>query len=307
MRTLATILISLCFVSTTNAFDHQQDVVYGYKDGLALVMDVLEPTKRNGAGIIWVVSGGMNSGIDQVRNGIPDRIRALVDNGYVVFAAMHGSQPKYTVTEIQRDMPRAVRFIRHNAKRFRIDGNRIGAIGFSSGGQLTLHLATSALGKQRRAWDPVDNLPSRIQAAVAYFPGTDLVNFGTPNKLITEHFAELGHKAGAAFEFQAWNDPLKKFERINDAQTRQKLFGLCSPITHLSKDDPPMLLIHGDKDELVPLQQSQSFVERAKEVGATAELRVMEGKGHGWRPPTDDETNRFVAWFDQHLLGDASE
>ena len=299
------------FVSDMTATDnapyvYQKDIVYGYKHGMGLIMDVFTPAngeKRNGAGVLWVVSSGMHSDPDHVRREeLPMRIRELLSRGYVVFAAMHGSQPKYTVPEIQQDMPRAVRYIRHHAERFGIDGNRIGVMGFSSGGQLALHLATSAPGARSGGRDPVDRESSRVQAAVAYFPGTDMVNFGAKDRTIVEHFRNIGEGGGSPFDFQKWDDERQVFVRIDEPEERRAIFTDCSPVSHVSDDDPPTLLFHGDRDELVPIQQSKVFLERMKKVGAECKLVVAPGKGHGWGKPLKNELAQLTGWFDQHLL-----
>ena len=304
-------VVALVFMLSTGsasgaAYDHEQDVVYGYKDGMALVMDVFAPTdvEKNGAGIIWVVSGGMHSDPRQMRREeLPGRMQMLLNAGYVIFAACHGSQPKFSTQEIQQDMPRAVRFIRHNAERFGIHSERIGVMGFSSGGELSLHLSTKALGAQADEDDPVDQESSRVQATVAYFPGADLVNFGKEDTTIVEHFSSVGEGGLGPFNFTKWDEDIGAFVRVSDREERLKIFAECSPITHVSKDDPPVLLIHGDADKVVPIQQSESFLARMRDAGATCELMVVPGKGHGWGRPVEGEHKRLKGWFDTHLLG----
>jgi acetyl esterase/lipase len=224
-------------------------------------------------------------------------LAALLGRGYVLFVAKHGSQPKYTLPEIDQDMPRAVRFIRHHASRFGIDPNRIGVTGGSSGGQLALHLATAAPGPNPMADDEVDRESSRVQAVVAYFPATDLVNCGAPGTLIEEHL-----NLGAPFDFKKWDAERRVFAKIDDPKERRAIFVDCSPITHVSPDDPPTLLLHGDKDEAVPIQQSKVFLKRMEEVGAECKLIEAPGKGHGWSPPVENELAEVVGWFDRWLL-----
>ena len=82
------------------------EVIYGRKFGTALTLDVMQPARTNGLGVIWVISGGFYSD----HNGInPAYCQALFDAGYTVFAVVHGSQPRYTILEIAEDMHRAVR------------------------------------------------------------------------------------------------------------------------------------------------------------------------------------------------------
>src|SRR5439155_13622073 len=103
-----------------------RDVIYGRKYGLALTLDVFTPKKANGRGLIFVVSGGWFSGPQAISQAFAD---PFLRRGYTVFAVVHGSQPKFTIPEIVEDMHRAVRFVRHNAGRFKIDADRLGIYG----------------------------------------------------------------------------------------------------------------------------------------------------------------------------------
>ena len=94
-------------------------------------MDVFVPEKPNGVGIIKIVSGGWKSRYDKVTN---DYGRPYTDHGYAVLAMMHGSQPRYQVRNIMEFMHRAVRFIRCNSDRWKINPDRLGVTGASAGG-----------------------------------------------------------------------------------------------------------------------------------------------------------------------------
>ena len=241
-------------------YTQQENIVYGHKDGLGLLMDVFTPRKQNGAGVIWTVSGGMNSS----RRAIPritkfPGFRALLDKGYTVFAVMHGSQPRFALEEIVKDMPKAVRHIRFHAKRYGIDGDRLGVTGRSSGGQLSLYLATAAEGANPNAKQPIDRVSSRVQAAVAYFPGTDMVHFGKRDTTILEHFRSRGMKADATFDFHKWSPETSRFERVTDRREQLKFYRDLSPITHITPDDPPVLIIHGTDDKIVPFYRGRCF------------------------------------------------
>ena len=73
-------------------------------------------------------------------------------------------------------------------------------------------------------------------------------------------------------------------------------------MTHISADDPPVLIFHGDADEVVPIQQSELLTVRLREVGIPHKLIVVPGEGHGW-PPVEDYQTEISDWFGQHLLG----
>ena len=284
-------------------YDKQQDVVYGYKDGMGLIMDVFTPSaKRNGAAVIWLLSGGFRSnlGFDNSSRGYlpPSFIsrfkrstHSLLDAGYVVFAVAHSSAPKYRIDEIIPEISRAVRFIRHHAERFGISPHRIGIRSGSAGGMLSLMAATAAPAPDPEAEDPVDRTSSQVQAVVAYFPPADLLNFRDP------------HTTFPPDDFHYWDEETQLFERVVNPEERKAILRRCSPITHASADSPPILLLHGDEDEVVPIQQSELFAARLKEVGVEHRLIVARGKGHGWEP-SEGELNEIIGWFDQYLLVD---
>jgi acetyl esterase/lipase len=278
-------------------------LIYGYKYGTALMMDAFIPkTARNGAAVIVVISRGLWSGPEYVH--IPvftKNIGSLVEKGYSVFAVMHGSQPKYTLLETKDDVPRAVRYLRQHAKLFNIRPDCIGIIGYSSGGHLALLAATSGTASDPDAEDPVDGQSSRIQAAVAYYPNTDLLNYGAPNRLISEHFAALKLGVDACYDFHRWDKERGLFVPLSDAEKRLVLRA-TSPLVHVTADDPPTLLFHGDQDAIVPMQQSQVFADRMEEVGAECKLTVAKGAGHGWKTSMPGETDEITEWFDRHLL-----
>jgi acetyl esterase/lipase len=179
-------------------------------------------------------------------------------------------------------------------------------MGLSSGGHLALLAATAAVNGEAHADDPVETESSKAQAVVAYFPNTDLLNYGKRGKLMPDHFRAQGLKMDAAFDFRKWDEDRCIFVPMTVPEIRE-VFRETSPLTHVSSDDPPTLLFHGDKDELVPIQQSQEFERRMKEVGARCELFVAEGEGHAWQEPLPGELDRVANWFDRYLVQIASE
>src|SRR5262245_42899246 len=276
-------------------FSRTQDVIYGRKYGLALTMDVFTPKKANGVGVIFVVSGGWFSGPQAIH---PPFAAPLLKRGYTVFAVVHGSQPKFTVPEIVEDMHRAVRFIRHSAQRFKIDPDRLGIYGASAGGHLSLMMGHAGKDGDPKADDPVDRLSSRVQAVACFFPPTDFLNWGRPgNELIDR---ALRPPFTAAVDFHEFDKKKALFIPIKDEKKLREIMRDISPITHVSGKSAPTLLIHGDKDTLVPIQQSELLAARLKEAGVPVELIVRKGSGHGWATlPLDLE--KCADWFDRHL------
>lgn len=304
------LVILCCFIAFSNRsctdvqFDDKKDIVYGYKDGMALVMDVFYPGKSiNGACVIYVVSGGMNSNPEYSHKVNDDPvIQALLKEGYAIFAVAHGSQPRYAADEIRKDISRSVRYIRTHAKDFGIDKNRIGIMGSSSGAQLALIAALYPPPADLSSKDPVEQKSSEIQAAVVYFPGTDMLNFGSKDVTILEYFHSLGYYIDAAFDFQYWDTVTNRYERIIDPQKKKDVYFENSPVNHVSENSPPIMLFHGDADKVVPVQQSKILVARLKSEGVKHKFIIAPGEGHGWHPPLDNEIEEVLSWFNQHLL-----
>ena len=279
------------------AFDRKEDVIYGRKFGTALTMDVFTPRAiSNGAAIVFAVSGGYRSSHEAIN---PAYLRPLLDRGYTVFAVVHGSQPRYTVPEIIQDMNRAVRFIRHHAKDYGIDKDRIGIYGASAGGHLSLMLGTAGDQGDPNAKDPVDRESSRVQAVACFFPPADLLNYGQPGKEMI-HATDHGMPFRPAFDHRELDKKTNVWVPITNTERLREITRQISPITHVSADDPPTLIIHGDADVLVPLQQSESFVKKMKSAGAQAKLVVKKGAGHGWLGLEKDLT-LLTDWFDEYL------
>ncbi len=274
----------------------RQEVIYGRKYGTALTMDVFTPTKdANGAGIVVAVSGGWYSSHDNVNPGLAE---PYLRRGYAVFAVVHGSNPKFAIPEILDDMNRAVRFIRTKAKDYGVDGGRLGITGGSAGGHLSLMQGCAGDLGNPKAKDPIDRASSRVQAVACFYPPTDFLNWGEPGKVMLGRHPII--PIAGAFDFRRLDPKIGAFVTITDEEEIKKIGRKISPITHVSKDDPPTLIVHGTKDELVPLQQAETMVAKLKEAGVTAELIVKEdGKHDG--VIVKENMPRVLDWFDKHL------
>ncbi|HOA73608.1 MAG TPA: alpha/beta hydrolase [Phycisphaerae bacterium] len=277
-----------------------QDVVYGRKFGTALTFDVFTPAQNaNGAAVIMVMSGGWFSAHEMINPAVFD---AFLSRGYTVFAVVHGSQPKYTIPEILDDMHRSIRYIRHNAGDFGIQPDRIGITGGSAGGHLSLMMGTAGRPGDPNAKDPVDRQSSRVQAVGCYFPPTDFLNYGETGRDVFKALESELKPFKAPFDFVRLDTASGRFVRIEDSQARLDIARDISPITHVTPDDPPALIIHGDADKLVPIQQSQVFIKRLEEAGVENKLVVKPGEGHGWKDWIADMAI-IADFFDVHLLG----
>src|SRR5262245_19833603 len=149
------------------------DVIYGHKDGLAMTFDVLKPkANANGAAVIFMVSGGWVSSYSPPQQ-TATRFKDLLDKGFTVIAVRHGSSPKHLIPEIVSDVRRAVRFIRHNAKQWGVDPNRLGVFGGSAGGHLPLMLGVASDNGDPDAKEDFMKEGDRVASVVAYFPPVD--------------------------------------------------------------------------------------------------------------------------------------
>jgi acetyl esterase/lipase len=303
-RLLLLALLALVAAPSLRAADEapytrKEDVIYARKYGTALTMDVFTPKKNaNGAGVILAVSGGWYSDHAMIAGAVPLFVRPMLDRGYTVFAVVHGSNPRFTLPEILEDMHRAVRFIRHNAKDYGIDPGRLGITGGSAGGHLSLMQGLAGKDGDPKAADPVNRESSRVQAVVAFYPPTDFLNWGEKGKVMLGTHPIVPVKA--VFDFQRLDPKTNSFVLITDEKKREEIGKEVSPITHVAKDNPPTLIVHGDKDLLVPIQQAEIMAARQKEAGATAELIVKKGGEHD-AALVKEYMPKLLDWFDKYL------
>jgi acetyl esterase/lipase len=258
------------------------DVVYGHKDGLAMTFDVIKPkANANGAAVIFMVSGGWVSNYNPPQQ-TATRFKDLLDKGFTLITVRHGSSPKYLIPEIVSDVRRAVRFIRHNAKQWGVDPNRLGVFGGSAGGHLALVLGTASDNGDPNAKEDFMKESDRVASVVAYFPPVDL------------------RPLARGLNPQPTGGTLDRFPALNFEKEKAPDY---SPIVHVSPDDPPTLLIHGDKDKLVPVNNSKVIHEAFQKNNVKTQLIIIEGAEHGFRGEDAKRAGAAMAsWFEQTLL-----
>jgi acetyl esterase/lipase len=289
----------LSYAQQAEDFVRTRDIIYGRKAGLALTMDMVAPREKpNGLGVIFVVSGGWRSSAVAIR---PEMYAPFYKRGYTIFAVVHGTQPKFTVPEIVEDVNRAVRFIRYHAKDYHIDPDRLGITGGSAGGHLSLMIGTTGKQGDSKSTDPVDRTSSRVQAVACFFPPTDFLNWGAPGAVLDSKHMDRRFKA--AIDFQIFDTDERIFKRITEEDKVRDMLRSISPIYHVNRQTPPTLIIHGDKDKLVPLQQSEIMIAKLKETGVPTNLIVKKDCGHGWLTILKD-TESLADWFDRYLKSD---
>jgi acetyl esterase/lipase len=286
-----------CVILPASAFAQarvEKNVVYGMYSGLALLMDVHYPEKPNGYGVIFVAGSGWQAPLEYGAVGlkesqIPMWGPPLTRSGYTVFAINHRAAPRFHYPAAVDDVQRAVRFVRHQAKRFGVDGSRLGGVGGSSGAHLIALVAMLGAGGVIDDADPVNRESASLQTIVLRAGPMDL--------------RQMAASTGLPLVVSFMESP--------PSDAYQKTYGAASPLTHVSKTSPPALLIHGDSDDTVPFQQSVAMEAAMRAVNVPVSLlRIQDGE-HGPdfgaagkpNPKWPDYLGAMTRWLDQHLKG----
>ncbi|MCP4890358.1 MAG: sulfatase-like hydrolase/transferase [Planctomycetaceae bacterium] len=259
--------------STVESLNVERDVTYASYGDRTLAMDLYRPKKVWGKlpAIICIHGGGWANGN---RSSHANVAQALASRGYVTATISYRLSGEAPFPAAIHDCKAAVRFLRANADRYGIDAQQIGAIGLSAGGHLTALLATSAGITELEGSGGNAEFSSAIQAAIPMGAQTDLQS---------ERVRDV---SASETRGQIWRQFLGGSQQQQPAAYR-----LASPLEHLDKNDPPCWLITGEKDD--PSTHADRFRQRAKELGITCELTVIEGAPHPFLGKQ--------IWFDQML------
>ena len=213
----------------------------------------------------------------------PSWTEVIAKKGYVAAAVSYRLAPKYKFPAMIEDSRAAVRFLRANAKKYKIDDKKIGAVGFSAGAHLALLLG---LCDKSAGFDVGDNLDEsgQVQCVIDFFGPTDLSLYA----------ASSGLEDGYMVPFLG-----------KECKTNPNIYKKASPITYVSKNAPPILILHGTIDFIVPIKHSELLLKALTDAGATAELVTTQFAGHGGWNKTDMEkaTTAAFKFLDEHLKG----
>ena len=268
--------------TATPAYVEETGLVYGKGGDVELKLNLARPASENGSfpAVVFLFGGGYSTGSRGVWS---SAIREAAKRGYVAVAidyrltsVTENGKPKYPFPAQIHDGKCAVRWLRANARKYKIDTNRVGVVGFSSGGNLALMLGLtdSSDGLEDGCGD--GQISSRVQAVVNLAGGTDLVL----------HYQIYPYY----YEALLGGTPEQVPERYKNA----------SPLTYVSKDDPPVLSIGGTRDPVLP--QEELLDERMKAVGASHTLIVREDAGHSVHALANfSEDNPAWDFLDKHL------
>jgi len=265
-----------------------QDIPYGQVDGIVLPMDTFVPTgKPNGLGIIHVASGAWFSDRGKIMQyeSKPKGFTTYCSRGYTVFSIRPGSRTRYTLTEMLAHVDMGIRYVKANAKKYGIDPNRLGITGTSAGAHLSCLAAVSPEKANSESKDAnVKQFDTTVKAVGVFFPPTNFLMWG-------EKPADYVRLQNLFFRDDIKHHTQEEIE----AEARK-----VSPALVAKAPLPPFLIIHGDSDQTVPLQQSKVMVDAVKAAGGDAELIVKPGADHGWATMSE-EVKIMADWFDKHL------
>lgn len=274
----------------------ERNVIYGMHSGLALLMDVYRPAQANGYGVVVVPGSGWHATVGYGAHPLKDgkefaqHIERLVGQGYTAFVINHRAAPVFRYPDAVLDAQRAVRFVRHHAKGYGIRADRIGALGGSSGGHLVNMLGVLDGNGDAEAEDAVERESAKVQTVVALYAPSDMAKVDTAFGSVT------------VTAFLGMRTPRSDLAK-NTPEAR--LYREASPVTHVTADDPPFLLLHGDADAVVPYKQSEIMEAALKKAGVEVKLVRVPGGGHGSSFPGAKEKmdwpSMAVEWFDGHL------
>jgi acetyl esterase/lipase len=241
-------------------------------------LDLYLPQKAEGQLplIVWIHGGAWQAGS---KNGCP--AVSFVGKGYAV-ASINYRLSQHAVFPAQiEDCKGAIRWLRAQAKKYHLDPDHVGVWGASAGGHLVALLGTSGNVKEFEGEGGNLDQSSRVQCVVDWFGPSDLVTMaGTRN----DHASPMSRLIGGPIQ--------ENLEKARNA----------SPVTYVSKDSAPFLIMHGDKDNVVPLGQSEALAETLKKAGIEVKLQIVADNGHGGPGLSSPENRKLIEdFFDKHL------
>lgn len=269
--------------------DYAGDGLQGHK------MDIYLPKDVNNAPFPVIVAiGGSAWFSNNVKGSSVGRFGLFVDNGYAVVTTNHRASSEAKFPAQINDIKSAVRFLRANASKYKLEPGFIAIIGDSSGGHLAALMGTSGGVKEYTIGEKTldiegdvggnTNQSSSVDAVIDMFGPTV---FYKMNSQRIE--GGMDHDGASSPESSLVGGPI---------QENHDLCDLANPITYIDSNDPAVLMIHGDNDPLVPLGQSILLKEALTEKKVKNELCIVEGAGHGdsrmWNPPSSDKMIEFL-------------
>ncbi len=265
-----------------------RDLAYAWVGEKKLLLDLYLPEKAESPlpVIVGIHGGGWANGSKAGGHG-----SWLARYGYAVAVINYRLSGAAIFPAQIEDCKAAIRWLRANAKKYHLDPDRFGATGHSAGGHLTALLATTGDVKEFDKGDHLE-VSSRIQAACPSAGPTDFLQMDAH----APKGAKLKHDSPKSPESRLIGGPI--------LENKDKV-ARANPLTYVTRDDPPFLIIHGDQDPVVPAHQAELLHEALKKVGVPVQLHLVKGAGHGVGGREVHELVR--AFFDTHLKQDGKK
>jgi acetyl esterase/lipase len=229
--------------------------------------------------VLWVHGGGWEGGS---KDHAP--AEELVRRGYAVASIGYRLSQHATYPAQIEDCKAAVRWLRANAKSYHLDPARVGVWGASAGGHLAALLGTTG---HLQDFDRGENLSqsSKVQCVIDWFGPTDFLHYGDPPQF------QLDQPGGLVARLLG-----------GTVRSKPEAAKRASPVSFVEPSAAPFLIMHGDRDDLVPLQQSEILHTALRKAGVQSTLRVFRGAGHGGPSFSSPEARRAMLEFlEQHL------
>jgi acetyl esterase/lipase len=261
----------------------ESDVRYCTIEGVDLYMDVYYPEAMDGEWpAVVYVHGGAWMGGDKTSGAGYRELPELVSRGYLAISVNYRLAPDYAFPAMIEDVKCAIRHLRAHAGEYNIDPQRIGAWGSSAGGHLVSLLGVT---DREQGFDQTGQYldqSSRVMAVADLFGPADLT--------------------------LATDAPRIRQAVFGTADPSAVILATASPVTYVTADDPPFLILHGDQDDVVPPEHSERLYARLTEAGVPVVFVLVENAGHGFarvdgaiNPSRDQITGMIADFFDQHL------
>lgn len=240
--------------------------------------------------VIWIHGGGWRAGN---KAGCPGVF--LISKGYAAASIEYRFSQKALFPAQIQDCQAAIRWLRANSKKYQLDPERFGVMGASAGGHLSALVGTAGGKKAFPAIGGNEDQSDRVQAVCDYYGPTD---FNT----VMQQAADDRNVANI-FKFNTPADPYSCLIGVSLNSDPEK-GNAVSPVHFVSKDSPPVLILHGTFDALVPYAQSEEFAAALKDQGVPVFLQKLPGSGHGGpmfgKPAV---TALIQTFFDKYLKG----
>jgi acetyl esterase/lipase len=244
--------------------------------------------------VIWIHGGGWEAGDKEEPPGL-----GLLGKGYALASINYRLSREAKYPAQIEDCKAAVRFLRANAKKYNLAPDHIGVWGASAGGHLVALLGTTGGVKELEGDGPNRDQPSAVQAVVDFFGPTDMLQMKAQ--------ADAQKDVKFALDADAPNSPVGKLFG-GPVQEHKDLAEKADPIHFIAKDAAPFLILHGDKDPLVPVAQSKILDEALKKAGVESTLVVIEGAGHGGPDfSSPEKLQKITDFLDKHLKAGGSK